>query len=83
MSKSNVYVTNMRVSGRERLPEEMIRFAKAAGIDAGKDGNLAFLCPDDARKLVSYIKSRGGKPFVTAASTRCVGSRDCELIYAQ
>ncbi|MGI6239796.1 MAG: hypothetical protein ACOYI5_09260 [Christensenellales bacterium] len=83
MSKSNAFVTNMRVSGRESFSEKMMRFAKAAGIDAGKDGNLAFLCPDDARKLVSHIKSRGGKPFLTAASTRCVGSRDCELINAQ
>ena len=89
MSKAKVYFTDMRVVGRDNIPAKMMRLAREAGIDTidfegkfvaiklhfGEDGNLAFLRPDYARELVEYIKSRGGKPFVTDCSTLYVGSR--------
>ena len=89
MSKSKVYFTDMRVVGRESMPAKMLRLVKEAGIDKidfegkfvaiklhfGEDGNLAFLRPDYARELVEYIKSKGGKPFVTDCSTLYVGAR--------
>ncbi|MDD6932689.1 MAG: DUF362 domain-containing protein, partial [Eubacteriales bacterium] len=83
MAASKVYFTDMRVSGNETVPGKMIRLAKKAGLDQmdfegkfvaikvhfGEEGNLAFLRPDYARALVEYIKSRGGKPFVSDSST--------------
>jgi uncharacterized Fe-S center protein len=89
MPKAKVYFTSMRAAGFEPIPDKMIRLARAAGIDQmdfegkftaiklhfGEDGNLAFLRPDYARALVQYIKGRGGKPFVTDASTLYVGAR--------
>ena len=86
MEKAKVYFTDMRVKD-ETLPQKMMMLAKKAGIDKidfngkfvaikihfGEDGNLAFLRPDYARELVEYIKSRGGKPFVTDCSTLYVG----------
>ena len=89
MAVSKVYFTDFRVQGNENLPDKMIRLAKEAGIDNidfegkyvaikltfGEAGNLAFLRPDYARALVSYIKARGGKPFVSDSSTLYVGHR--------
>ena len=89
MAASKVYFTDMRVSGNETVPGKMIRLAKKAGLDQmdfegkfvaikvhfGEEGNLAFLRPDYARALVEYIKSRGGKPFVSDSSTLYVGAR--------
>jgi len=86
---SKVYFTDMRTEGDENLPEKMMRLAKEAGIDKidfdgkyvaiklhfGEEGNLAFLRPDYARALVSYIKSKGGKPFVSDCSTLYPGMR--------
>ena len=89
MEKSKVYFTDMRSPDNENLPDKMMRLAKEAGIDKidfkdkfvaiklhfGESGNLAFLRPDYARALVSYIKEKGGKPFVTDCSTLYVGQR--------
>ena len=89
MAGSKVYFTDFRVVGNENLPDKMMRLAKEAGIDKidfdgkfvaikvsfGEDGNLAFLRPDYARALVKYIKSRGGKPFLSDSSTAYVGRR--------
>lgn len=89
MAASRVWFTDMRTPNDENLPEKMMRLAKEAGIGTidfkdkfvaiklhfGEDGNLAFLRPDYARELVSYIRSKGGKPFVTDSNTLYTGSR--------
>lgn len=89
MERSAVYYTDFRVTvGHSRL-EKLQRLMKKAGADQidfdgkfvaikihfGEPGNLGFLRPNYAKTVVDYIKSRGGKPFLTDCNTLYPGRR--------
>jgi uncharacterized Fe-S center protein len=53
----------------------------AIKIHFGEPGNLAFLRPNWAKTLADYIKSLGGKPFLTDCNTLYVGRRNQALAH--
>lgn len=89
MEKSKVYFTNLRSTPRTPLPKKMVMVAKAAGIESidfkdkfvaikihfGEMGNMAYLRPNYAAKLIELIRSLGGKPFLTDSNTLYSGAR--------
>ena len=89
MEKSKVYFANFRATVRENIQQKLVRLMKTAGMDAidfnnkyvavkihfGEPGNLAYLRPNYAKTVVDFVKSLGGKPFLTDCNTLYVGSR--------
>jgi len=87
--ESKVYYTTMKQIKNENLLGKLERLVKAAGIEDidfqnkfvaikihfGEPGNLAYLRPNYARRIVQVIKSLGGKPFLTDCNTLYVGRR--------
>jgi uncharacterized protein len=85
---SQVYFIDMRVSNRSIL-DRIAQLVNAAGLRKvikkngltavklhfGEHGNTAFIRPLLIRPIVDAIKSAGGKPFLTDASTLYVGTR--------
>jgi len=86
---STVYFTNLRANPRMTLLDKLERLTRKAGLEEiaftnkftaikihfGERGNLAFIRPNYAAKMVEIIKNLGGKPFVTDANTLYVGKR--------
>lgn len=84
-SPAKVYFTNMRTRHRYNLLDKFDLLMKKAGIGEidfgnkftaiklhfGEPGNLAFVRPNYAERVVSQIKQLGGKPFLT----------DCNVMY--
>lgn len=89
MSKSKVYFTNLRTRPGNDLMTKMIKLVKAAGIENidfngkftaikihfGEPGNLAYIRPNYAAKLVDYLRSLGAKVFLTDSNTLYTGGR--------
>lgn len=89
MSASKVYFTNLRAKSGDNLLQKLERLIDTAGlgeidfagkyvaikIHFGEPGNLAYLRPNYARVVVDYVKSRGGKPFLTDCNTLYIGGR--------
>ena len=89
MEKAKVYTTNLRTYGTTSLLDKLERLVKQAGIEKldfqdkyvaikihfGEPGNLAYLRPNYAHRIVDLIKSLGGKPFLTDCNTLYVGGR--------
>lgn len=89
MSEAKVYLTNLRTKPGVNLLDKMERLIKTAGIEGidfkekfvaikihfGEPGNLAYIRPNYARRLVKLIRKLGGKPFLTDANTLYVGRR--------
>lgn len=89
MKPSKVYFTNLRTSIQAPLAKKMEMVAKAAGIETldfkdkfvaikihfGEAGNMAYLRPNYAARLVKMIQQMGGKPFLTDSNTLYSGSR--------
>ena len=89
MEKSKVFFTNLRTSpGNDMLTklERLVRKAGIADIDFegkfaaikihfGEPGNLAYIRPNYAARIVDVIRSLGGKPFLTDANTLYSGGR--------
>ncbi len=89
MEKSKVYFTNLRtVPGNDLLTklERLIRRAGIADIDFegkftaikihfGEPGNMAYIRPNYAARVVDVVRSLGGKPFLTDANTLYSGGR--------
>ena len=83
MEKSKVYFANFRATVRENIQQKLVRLMKTAGMDAidfnnkyvavkihfGEPGNLAYLRPNYAKTVVDFVKSLGGKPFLTDCNT--------------
>ena len=94
---SKVYFTSMKINNHESLLDKLERLVKAAGIETidfkkkyvalkihfGEPGNLAYLRPNYARRIVDLIKSLGGKPFLTDCNTLYVGQRKNALDHLQ
>lgn len=86
---SKVYFTNLRAKPGTNLLEKLEKLVKRAGIEQidfkgklvaikihfGEAGNLAYIRPNYAARIVEIVKELGGKPFVTDANTLYVGKR--------
>ena len=89
MEKSKVFFSDLRTAPGVSLLDKMERLVKRAGIENidfdnkfvaikihfGEPGNMAYLRPQYAARLVAFIKSKGGKPFLTDCNTLYSGGR--------
>jgi len=89
MTKSKVYFTNLRTKPSLNLLKklenlivragiEQIDFAKklvALKIHFGEPGNLAYIRPNYAARIVKFLKSRDAVPFLTDCNTLYWGRR--------
>lgn len=89
MEKSKVYFTDLRTKPGVNLLDKLEKLIKKAGIKDidfknkftaikihfGEPGNLAYIRPNYAAKIVSVIKELGGIPFLTDANTLYTGRR--------
>ena len=90
---SKVYFTDFSSRNHQNQLTKLTNLIKAAGIDQidfsdkyvavkihfGEWGNLAFLRQQYAKVVCDYIKSKGGKPFLTDCNTLYAGYRDNAL----
>jgi len=88
-TSSNVYFTNLRTTPSSNLLSKLERLVKRAGIASidfenqfvavkihfGEPGNLAYIRPNYAARLVTLLQSLGGKPFLTDSNTLYSGGR--------
>ena len=79
MNKAKVYFTNLRTTPNSNLLDKMERLVRKAGIadisfeqqftaikiHFGEPGNLAYIRPNYAARLVQVLRSLGAKPFLT------------------
>lgn len=84
-SPAKVYFTNMRTKNRYNLLDKLDALMVKAGIEEidfknqftaiklhfGEPGNLAYIRPDYAARVVNKIRELGGRPFLT----------DCNVLY--
>jgi uncharacterized protein len=89
MGKSKVYFTDLRTKPGMNLLDKLEKLVKRAGIESidfkdkfvaikihfGEPGNLAYIRPNYAAKMVKVIKSMGGMPFLTDSNTLYSGLR--------
>lgn len=89
MGKSEVWFTDLRTKPGNDLMTKMIRLVKAAGIENvdfqgkftaikihfGEPGNLAYIRPNYAARMVDYLRSLGAKVFLTDSNTLYSGGR--------
>lgn len=89
MEKSKVYFTDLRTVPGNDLLTKLERLMKRAGIadidfqgkftavkiHFGEPGNLAYIRPNYAARVVDVIRSLGGKPFLTDSNTLYTGGR--------
>jgi uncharacterized Fe-S center protein len=89
MSKSKVYFTNLRTRPSVNLLKKLENLVLKAGIDSidfskkivalkihfGEPGNLAYLRPNYAARIVKYLKSKDAVPFLTDCNTLYWGRR--------
>ncbi|MDI6618988.1 MAG: DUF362 domain-containing protein [Clostridiales bacterium] len=97
MEKSKVYFTDLKTRPNYNLLDKLERLVKRAGIEKidfsnkfvaikihfGEPGNMAFIRPNYAAKMVSIIKSLGGMPFLTDSNTLYTGRRSNALDHLQ
>lgn len=89
MNPSKVYFTDLRTTPSANLLTKMERLVRKAGIEAidfnhqfvavkihfGEPGNLAYIRPNYAARLVALVQKLGGKPFLTDSNTLYSGGR--------
>lgn len=89
MEKSKVYFTDLRTKPGLNLLDKLEKLIKKAGIENidfkdkfvaikihfGEPGNLAYIRPNYAAKIVKVIKDLGGIPFLTDSNTLYTGRR--------
>lgn len=89
MTKSKVYFTDLKTKPGLNLLDKLEKLVKKAGMDQidftdkfaaikihfGEPGNLAYIRPNYAAKIVKIIKSLGGMPFLTDSNTLYSGRR--------
>jgi len=87
--KSKVYFTSVRTRPGNNMYDKLDKLIKKAGIDSlevkdklvalkihfGEPGNLAYIRPNYAARIVKKIKEMGGKPFLTDCNTLYYGRR--------
>ncbi len=86
---SQVFFTDLRANSIMNLQRKLEILIKKAGIDQidfdkkmtgikihfGEPGNLSYIRPNFAATVVKYIKTRGGKPYLTDCNTLYTGGR--------
>ena len=86
---AKVYYTNFRTNPRLTLLDKLEKLMKRAGIGDinfenkfvaikihfGERGNIAYIRPNYATRVVQIVKKLGGKPFLTDTNTLYVGKR--------
>lgn len=89
MTKSKVYFTNLRTSASFNLLKKLENLIIRAGIEQidfkkklvalkihfGEPGNLAYLRPNYAARIVSFLKAKEAIPFLTDCNTLYSGRR--------
>jgi len=89
LEKSKVYFTDLRTKPGTNLLDKLEKLVKKAGLESvdfdkkfvaikihfGEPGNLAYIRPNYAARVVKVIKELGGKPFLTDANTLYSGRR--------
>jgi len=89
MEPSEVYFTDMHSTPSLNLLKKLDRLVRAAGLDEidfnrkmtalkvhfGEPGNLAYLRPNFAARIVRMVRERGGKPYLTDCNTLYHGER--------
>ncbi len=89
MTKSKVYFTNLRTKPSVNLLKKLENLIIRAGIEQidfnrkivalkihfGEPGNLAYLRPNYAARIVQFLKSKEGVPFLTDCNTLYWGRR--------
>ncbi len=89
MEKSKVFFTDLRTTPKMNLLDKLEKLLERTGIKNidfkdkltaikihfGEPGNLAYIRPNYASKLVHIVKKLGGKPFLTDANTLYSGRR--------
>jgi uncharacterized Fe-S center protein len=89
MEASKVYFTNLRTTPSSNLLDKLERLVKRAGIASidfenqfvavkihfGEPGNLAYIRPNYAARLVKLLQHLGAKPFLTDSNTLYSGRR--------
>ena len=87
--KSKVYFTSVRTRPGNNMYDKLDKLIQKAGIDSmdlkgklvalkihfGEPGNLAYLRPNYAARIVKKVKEMGGKPFLTDCNTLYYGRR--------
>ena len=87
MNKAKVYFTNLRTTPNSNLLDKMERLVRKAGIadisfeqqftaikiHFGEPGNLAYIRPNYAARLVQVLRSLGGQR--RRPSAKCYGKR--------
>ncbi len=87
--KSKVFFTDMRTRPGNNLYDKLERMISRAGINKmdlkdkmvalkihfGEPGNLAYIRPNYAARIVDKVKQLGGKPFLTDCNTLYYGRR--------
>ncbi|HEY1406775.1 MAG TPA: DUF362 domain-containing protein, partial [Spirochaetota bacterium] len=86
---SKVYFTDLRTKPGRNMLDKLEILVKRAGIETidfkdkyvaikihvGEPGNISYIRPNYVARIVSLIKSLGGKPFITDANTLYTGRR--------
>ena len=89
MSSSKVYFTNLRAKPSQNLLKKLETLVIRAGIDKidfqkknssnkihfGEPGNLAYLRPNYAARIVRILKAKEAIPFLTDCNTLYYGRR--------
>jgi uncharacterized Fe-S center protein len=89
MASSKVWFTNLRTKPPQNLLKKLEALVVRAGIDKlefsrkivaikihfGEPGNLAYLRPNYAARIVKYLKSKDAVPFLTDCNTLYFGKR--------
>lgn len=89
MISSKVYFTNLRTKPSANLLKKLEILIRKAGIDTidldhkitaikihfGEPGNLAYLRPNFAARIVKYVKEKNAIPFLTDCNTLYSGQR--------
>ena len=97
MEPSKVYFTNLRTTPNSNQLDKLERMVKRAGIEKidfkdqftaikihfGEPGNMAYLRPNYAARIVKLLKGLGAKVFLTDANTLYSGGRDNAVDHLQ
>ena len=89
MEKSKVFFTDLRTTPGNDILTKLERLVRKAGISEidfdgkftaikihfGEPGNMAYIRPNYAARIVDVIRSLGGKPFLTDSNTLYSGGR--------
>lgn len=97
MEQAKVYFTNLRTTPSSNLLDKMERLVKRAGlanldlknqfvaikIHFGEPGNLAYIRPNYAARMATYLREQGAKPFLTDCNTLYSGRRSNAVDHLQ